>query len=707
MMDVPNLPPYTTYNIWVSAMTAAGAGPEQSAALMLTTPQAACQRMNAPSTALIDPATGLYAVTWVPPTHPTGFIVRSAPRRACQHAHTPRSYQLQLNSKITVFRSSNVSVQSATLHFARPRTDDVRVRCVTGAGAGPWSVAASLSHDPLNTHAPSTTTQAAAVGSSIARGDLVAVIVPTGLLIVVIVLTIASLKRRKPRRPSELEFFLPGPDQWDIPRQTLVQLKPQFIEANCAVFHATARALPSAGGTAEVVVKVCHQHISDEEKRAFLLEAEFLKQFVNEQHPNIIRILGTCLLDEPLTIVLELLPLGDLHTYLNTHPALEWRTKLGFAENIASALVFMSARNVVHRDLACRNCMLASNLTVKLGNFGHARDLRQFQVWLAVCDGNRLITLQYYRMGRDLPLPTRWMAPECLVTGVFTTSSDMWSFGVTLWEIAADGALPYSQDSNTAAMARVAGGHRLEQPRDCPAALYRAMFACWTDDRPHCEQLQAQLLDWLVQPDSFDLRQDDGLPAPTLHLGHTHVSATTGYARIDRRTLLSNTHPMEVAEPPAEPVYARVRLSQPDCPHAAPYTRVQLDSLALRPAPAPPADTVDESATPIKRSSTVGSAAIAVPAGAEDRWRAHSMEQAETPRIAGRDVHFARAAVLAQRRQRGNTVSAYAKVTRSTPHSSIQTTPSFFALPVAGGRMESEPDLVLSSHTLARRESDV
>ena len=134
--------------------------------------------------------------------------------------------------------------------------------------------------------------------------------------------------------------------------------------------------------------------------------------------------------------------------------------------------------------------------------------------------------------------------------------------------------------------------------------------------------------------------------------------------------------------------------------------------LARRSEPDQPSDAshTDASATPIKRSSTVGSTVSATFAGAEDRWRAHSLERP--------DVHAARAAVLAQRKQQRDSTSAYSKVTRGmlrllgappidASKTSILTTASFYAAPVAGGRIESEPDLVLSSHTLARRESDV
>lgn len=146
---------------------------------------------------------------------------------------------------------------------------------------------------------------------------------------------------------------------------------------------------------------------------------------------------------QPTLVVMELMGSGDLKTYLRSHrpdvcenfprqpPTL--KRILRMAVEISDGMAYLSAKKFVHRDLAARNCMVAEDLTVKIGDFGMTRDIYE---------------TDYYRKGSKGLLPVRWMAPECLRDGVFTSSSDVWSYGVVLWEMVTLASQPYQGLAN-------------------------------------------------------------------------------------------------------------------------------------------------------------------------------------------------------------------------------------------------------------------
>lgn len=155
------------------------------------------------------------------------------------------------------------------------------------------------------------------------------------------------------------------------------------------------------------------------------------------------RLLGVVSQGQPTLVVMELMVNGDLKTYLRSHrpdqcenfmkqpPTL--KRILRMAIEIADGMAYLSAKKFVHRDLAARNCMVAEDLTVKIGDFGMTRDIYE---------------TDYYRKGTKGLLPVRWMAPESLKDGVFTSFSDVWSYGVVLWEMVTLASQPYQGLSN-------------------------------------------------------------------------------------------------------------------------------------------------------------------------------------------------------------------------------------------------------------------
>ncbi|KAM8762638.1 tyrosine-protein kinase Fes/Fps [Acanthopagrus schlegelii] len=228
-----------------------------------------------------------------------------------------------------------------------------------------------------------------------------------------------------------------------------------------------------------VAVKSCKENLAPEHKSKFLMEARILKQY---DHPNVVRLIGVCTQKQPIYIIMELIPGGDFLTYLrNESHSLTPKMLVKMTENVASGMEYLESKKCIHRDLAARNCLVAEHNVVKISDFGMSRQQD---------DG------VYSTEGGLRQIPVKWTAPEALNYGRYTTQSDVWSFGVLLWETFSMGMTPYTSMTNQQTRDEVEKGYRMPAPHCCPVEISRIMSNCWQyepQNRPSFKKLRAEL----------------------------------------------------------------------------------------------------------------------------------------------------------------------------------------------------------------------
>ncbi|KAM8784034.1 tyrosine-protein kinase Fes/Fps isoform 1-T1 [Rhynchonycteris naso] len=211
-----------------------------------------------------------------------------------------------------------------------------------------------------------------------------------------------------------------------------------------------------------VAVKSCRETLPPDLKAKFLQEARILKQY---SHPNIVRLIGVCTQKQPIYIVMELVQGGDFLTFLRTEGArLRMKTLLQMVGDAAAGMEYLESKCCIHRDLAARNCLVTEKNVLKISDFGMSREEE---------DGI------YAASGGLRQVPVKWTAPEALNYGRYSSESDVWSFGILLWETFSLGASPYPNLSNQQTREFIEKGGRLPCPELCPDAVFRLMEQCW------------------------------------------------------------------------------------------------------------------------------------------------------------------------------------------------------------------------------------
>ncbi|TKC35035.1 hypothetical protein EI555_011357, partial [Monodon monoceros] len=261
------------------------------------------------------------------------------------------------------------------------------------------------------------------------------------------------------------------PDEWEVPREQISIIRELGQGSFGMVYEGLAQGLEVGEELTPVALKTVNELASPRERIEFLKEASVMKAF---KCHHVVRLLGVVSQGQPTLVIMELMTRGDLKSHLRSlrpeaenNPGLP-RPALGdmiqMAGEIADGMAYLAANKFVHRDLAARNCMVSQDFTVKIGDFGMTRDVYE---------------TDYYRKGGKGLLPVRWMAPESLKDGIFTTHSDVWSFGVVLWEIVTLAEQPYQGLSNEQVLKFVMDGGVLEELESCPVQLQELMHRCW------------------------------------------------------------------------------------------------------------------------------------------------------------------------------------------------------------------------------------
>uniref|UniRef100_A0A0P5G2J5 Tyrosine-protein kinase receptor n=1 Tax=Daphnia magna TaxID=35525 RepID=A0A0P5G2J5_9CRUS len=306
-----------------------------------------------------------------------------------------------------------------------------------------------------------------------------------GILVLVLIVVISILcigyffmKNKKNKDEHGIISINPDyhkyvPDEWEVARDNVVIMRELGQGSFGMVYEGLLRNTVPNEPEVKCAIKTVNEKANIKERMEFLTEASVMKEF--KAH-HVLKLLGVVSKAQPTLVIMELMVNGDLKSYLRSHrpdceenvdqgrqpPTLKCILKM--AIEIADGMMYLSEKKYVHRDLAARNCMVAFDLTVKIGDFGLTRDIYE---------------TDYYRKGGKGLLPVRWMAPESLRDGVYTSQCDVWSFGVVLWEMATLASQPYQGLTNEQVLKYVIDGGVMERPEGCPDRLYILMESCW------------------------------------------------------------------------------------------------------------------------------------------------------------------------------------------------------------------------------------
>ncbi|XP_069500372.1 ephrin type-B receptor 4-like isoform X1 [Ambystoma mexicanum] len=255
-----------------------------------------------------------------------------------------------------------------------------------------------------------------------------------------------------------------------------------------------------------VAIKTLKGGYTEKQRREFLSEASIMGQF---DHPNIIRLEGVITNSCPVMIITEYMENGALDSFLRLNDGQFTPIQLvGMLRGIASGMKYLSDMSYVHRDLAARNILVNSNLVCKVSDFGLSRFLEE----------NSSDPTYTSSLGGKIPI--RWTAPEAIAFRKFTSASDVWSYGIVMWEVMSFGERPYWDMSNQDVINAIEQDYRLPPPTDCPTSLHQLMLDCWQKDRnarPRFAQIVNALDKLIRNPASLKVvGRDNGGPSHPL-----------------------------------------------------------------------------------------------------------------------------------------------------------------------------------------------
>ncbi|KAM9349056.1 ephrin type-B receptor 3 [Symphorus nematophorus] len=468
---VRNLQAHTRYSFEVQAVNGVSgknpAFPPSYSTVNITTNQAAPSAV--PTVHLMRSTSDTLSLSWLPPEKPNGVIL---------------DYEIKYHERGQAMSHTVTSQHSSAkvegLRAATPYVVQVRARTVAGYGrySNPMDFSTSLHSDPQKSVQDQLPL---IIGSASA-----------GLVVIVALVVIAVVCLKKQRSGSELEYteklqqyISPGvkvyidPFTYEDPNDAVHEFAKE-IDISCVKieevigageFGEVCRGRLKQAGRREMVVaiKTLKAGYTERQRRDFLAEASIMGQF---DHPNVIRLEGVLTRSCPVLIITEFMENGALDSFLRLNDGRFTMTQLvGMLRGIAAGMKYLSDMNYVHRDLAARNILVNSNLVCKVSDFGLSRFL----------DDTSADPTYTSSLGGKIPI--RWTAPEAIAFRKFTSASDVWSYGIVMWEVVSYGERPYWDMSNQDVMTAVEQDYRLPPPMDCPMVLHQLMLECWMKER--------------------------------------------------------------------------------------------------------------------------------------------------------------------------------------------------------------------------------
>ncbi|XP_029001741.1 ephrin type-B receptor 3-like isoform X2 [Betta splendens] len=522
---VRNLQAHTQYSFEIQAVNGVSSKsphPPQFSAVNITTNQAAPSAV--PTVHLMAATASTMSLSWLPPEKPNGIIL---------------DYEIKYHEKdqgeaiahTMTAQRSNARVEG--LKAGTPYVVQVRARTVAGYGrySSPADFSTNLQSDP-----PKSWQEQLPLIVGCATASLV-------FLIALVVIAIVCFRMQRNGSESEYteklqQYITPGmkvyidPFTYEDPNEAVREFAKE-IDVACvkieevigagnppkllsyrgkAASHLQAIPLedftPSGEfgevcrgrlklpGRREIIVaiKTLKVGYTDRQRRDFLSEASIMGQF---EHPNIIRLEGVVTKSRPVMIVTEFMENGALDSFLRLNDGQFTVIQLvGMLRGIAAGMKYLSDMNYVHRDLAARNILVNSNLMCKVSDFGLSRFLEDDPTDPTYTSSLYFMLTYSFAYPQGGKIPIRWTAPEAIAYRKFTSASDVWSYGIVMWEVMSYGERPYWDMSNQDVINAVEQDYRLPPPMDCPTALHQLMLDCWVKERnlrPKFTQIVATL----------------------------------------------------------------------------------------------------------------------------------------------------------------------------------------------------------------------
>ncbi|KAM8888909.1 ephrin type-B receptor 3b isoform 9-T9 [Synchiropus picturatus] len=526
---VRNLQAHTQYSFEIQAVNGvSNKSPysPQFSAVNITTNQAAPSAV--PTVHLMSATASTMSLSWLPPEKPNGIIL---------------DYEIKYHEKDqgeAIAHTMTAQRSNARVEGLKPGTPYVvQVRARTVAGYGRYSSPADFNTN-LQTDSPKMRQEQVTliVGSATAA-----------MVFIIAVVVIAIVCLRKQRNGSESEYteklqqykspiVTPGmkvyidPFTYEDPNEAVREFAKE-IDVSCVKIEEVIGAgnppklLSYRGKTAShlqaipledftpsgefgevcrgrlklpgrreiiVAIKTLKVGYTDRQRRDFLSEASIMGQF---DHPNIIRLEGVVTKSRPVMIVTEFMENGALDSFLRLNDGQFTVIQLvGMLRGIAAGMKYLSDMNYVHRDLAARNILVNSNLVCKVSDFGLSRFLEDDPTDPTYTSSLYFMLTYSFAYPQGGKIPIRWTAPEAIAYRKFTSASDVWSYGIVMWEVMSYGERPYWDMSNQDVINAVEQDYRLPPPMDCPTALHQLMLDCWVKERnlrPKFTQIVATL----------------------------------------------------------------------------------------------------------------------------------------------------------------------------------------------------------------------